>query len=142
MQVEFPVTGTLVDPQKDLLLPPLCMLPSPALPGLGWAGSLGGSPLHRHSSPLYPSWQTKHGSPPDFSSSLSIIYFFSFTFSHCSLPLRTPFILFLSISSCPLAHRRPSLPTPAIPASFIFSGHLPHRLLMGGKNGCRVSLWL
>lgn len=111
------------------------MLPFPPLPSLGWAGSLGESPLHRHSSPLYPSWQTKHGSPPDFSSSFSIIYFFSFTFSHYSLPfLCTPFILFLSVSSCPLAHRRPSLPSPAIPASSISSGHLPHRLLMLKKQ--------
>lgn len=99
----FPVSGTLVDPQEDLLLPPPCSAAIALLPGLGWAGSVCGSPLHRHSGPLYPSWQTKNGSAPDFSS-FSIIYFFSFTFSHCSLPFScTPFIplpLSLLLSTC------------------------------------------
>lgn len=112
MQVEFPVTGTLVHPQKDLLLPPPCSAPS-AWPRLG--GILRGSPLHRHSSPLYPSWQTKHDSPltsplpsPLFISSLSPSPTAPFPYIHpSSSSIQSPLVHLLTD-----AHRCPLLPSP------------------------------
>lgn len=75
--------------------------------------------------------------PLTSSSSFSIIYFFSFAFSHFSLPFSCIYTLHSSSfksPSRPLAPRRPSVPTPSTPPSFIFNSYLPHFLHLQRKQ--------